>query len=103
MIHFFHYKENNLKFIVFNAHTHYRVYIGAPRANSTEKYRKFQEIGVVYKCEIHNATCKIFDIDQSGNGQDQDNPSFKENKMSSWLGASMDGDDNGDDLVVIFR
>lgn len=62
----------------------------------------FAEIGVIYRCGIHNEKCEIFDIDTSGNGQDPKNRQNYENKLSSWLGASMDGNERDDLFVVRF-
>lgn len=78
--------------------------IGAPRANSSaDKYRRFPEIGVIYKCKIQDSNCDTFEIDTSENHYYNDiNYGWRlENKMSSWLGASMDGDENKNDLIVV--
>lgn len=89
-----------MKIIAFIA---YRVLIGAPRANSSAwNYQEFPEIGVIYKCTIQDSNCDTVDIDTSGNKYYYDrNYDSLENKMSSWLGASMDGDENENDLIVV--
>lgn len=83
--------------------------IGAPRANANtnikilEKYRKFKETGLIYKCFFDNQKCEIYDIDRTENEYDMNNRYF-ENKNFNWLGASMDGIEiNGDHNMFVVR
>lgn len=74
------------------------VFVGAPRANSSvPEQQKIMEPGAIYKCHFDNSTrerCEPFVLDRYGNDD-------IEMKNHSWLGASMDGNTNdGDKLVV---
>lgn len=76
-----------------------RILIGAPRANSTTpSLREFNETGAIYVCDFQQ-NCEEIE-DKTGASQDTKSADF-ENKMTSWLGASLDGNENDGDLFVV--
>lgn len=85
----------------------FSVLIGAPRAQSTlEIQRKINETGAIYKCTFDQSTdgsCAPFVFDQWGNVHDSmDQFTYNnEKKDYQWLGASMDGNSNDNDKLVV--